>query len=77
MISEEPLAPEFLGNPIYYETEKGIISLLRPCITTQHMFEISGISENFFDDEIEMYFTLEEAEKRIVELIGNKFKYGK
>lgn len=75
-ISEEGLSPEFLGNPTYYETDKGIISLVYPCINTQHMYEIFCVKGDFFSD-IEMYFHLEDAEKRIIELIGNKFKYGK
>jgi hypothetical protein len=68
--------PELFSQHTYYETDIGIISLMYPCVATQHMFEINCIKGDFFND-IEMYFTLEEAERRIIELIGNTFKYGK
>lgn len=52
-----------------YKNEKGEISMITPSWVSSNMFEIYCIEGNLFED-IERYDTLEEAEKRIYELLG-------
>lgn len=61
-----------LGMTNYrYKTEVGEISLIHPCYFTLDQYEIFSIDGNLFED-IERYSTLEEAEKRITELLKYK-----
>ncbi len=60
-----------LTDSFRYSTEKGEISLLKPCKGTMQTFEIYCIKGCLFDD-VERYNTLEEAETRINELL-NKY----
>lgn len=66
----------FCGDSHRYETDKGIISLVHPCDMTFMSYEIFCIEGNLFDD-IERYETLEMAEERILNLISDKFKFGR
>ena len=65
-----------LSDNIYYETDRGIISLLPPCPFNHYIWEIMSIRGDFFDD-VEIYLTKDEAEKRIYGLLEPKFRYGK
>ena len=57
-----------LSDSNRYKTEKGEISLLQPCKATFESYEIYCIDGDLFDD-IERYPSLEDAEKRIKELL--------
>lgn len=70
------LSQQFCGDSHRYETDKGIISMVFPCFTNFNTYEIYCIEGDLFDD-VERYPTFELAEKRIVELIGNDFKFGR
>ena len=50
--------------------------MITPCIETLNTFEIYSIQGNLFED-VEKYLTCEAAEERIVELIGDDFKFGR
>lgn len=65
-----------LGDSHRYESEKGIISMVHPCYCTFETYEIYSIKGDLFSD-IERYDTLEDAEKRIIELLGKDFKFGR
>lgn len=54
-----------------YKTHIGEISLLPPCRATLYSFEILSIDGDLFEN-IERYDTLQEAEKRIYELLEPK-----
>jgi len=72
-----PNFPEgFLGDSHRYETDKGIISMVHPCYANFETFEIYSIKGELFDD-VERYDTIEEAERRIIELLGADFKFGR
>ena len=62
------LVPRLVGDSHRHETKKGIISLIYPCITSRHLYEIYCIEGNLFED-IERFDTLERAEIRIEELL--------
>jgi len=64
-----PSIPNLVGNSHRYKTDKGEISLIHPCYTTMDMFEIYCISGDLFE-YIERYDSLEDAEKRINELLN-------
>jgi hypothetical protein len=66
----------FWGESHRYETDKGIISMVFPCFANFETYEIYCIKGELFRD-VERYDTLEDAEKRIVELIGGDFKFGR
>jgi len=66
----------FIGDSHRYTTDKGTISLVYPSKYTCGMFEIYSIDGDLFDD-IERYPTIKDAEDRIGELLGKKFKFGK
>lgn len=66
MINEGKL---IVTDSFRYETEKGCISLLKPCHATFQSYEIYCISGGLFDD-VERYHTLEEAESRIKRLLS-------
>jgi len=51
-----------------YETEKGCISLLKPCYFNFQSYQISCQFGDLFDD-VERYNTFEEAESRIKRLL--------
>ena len=59
----------FINDSNRYSTEKGEISLITPCLSTQRSYEIYCIEGELFDD-IERYHTLNEAESRIFDLLG-------
>lgn len=74
---QSPYFPEgFLGDSHRYETDKGIISMVRPCFANFQSFEIYSIKGELFDD-VERYYTIEDAERRIIELLGTDFKFGR
>jgi hypothetical protein len=58
-----------LGDSNRYKNEKGEISLIHPCRATMDSYEIYCCEGDLFED-IERFSTLEEAEKRISELLG-------
>ena len=58
-----------VSNAVYYETEKGIISMLTPCQATMNRFQIYSIKGRLFT-YIERYESLEEVEERINELLN-------
>ena len=64
------------GDSYRYESDKGIISMITPCLHTLYTYEIYCIRGNLFDD-VEKYSTLYEALDRITELIGKEFKFGR
>lgn len=70
------LSPQFLGDSHRYETDKGIISMVHPCFANFETYEIYCLKGDLFID-VERYETLELAEKRIIELIGSDFKFGR
>jgi hypothetical protein len=70
------LSQQFLGDSHRYETDKGIISMVFPCFANFETFEIYCLKGNLFDD-VERYPTFELAEKRIIDLIGDNFKFGR
>lgn len=63
------IAPQYCGDSHRYKTDKGEISLVHPCPVTMEQYEIYCIEGNLFED-IERFDTLEEAEARIKELLG-------
>ena len=63
-----------IGTSIRYKSDKGEISLLEPCLATKYNYELQCIAGNFFDD-IEYYPTLQDAEKRITDLLGPADKH--
>lgn len=58
-----------VGDSHRYRNEKGEISCVHPCQATMDMYEIFCIKGGLFED-IERFNTLEEAEERIKELLG-------
>lgn len=70
------LSQQFLGDSHRYETDKGIISMVFPCYANFQTYEIYCIEGNLFED-VERYETIELAEKRVIELIGSDFKFGR
>lgn len=58
----------YFGDSHRYKTEKGLISLVYPCIATSEMFEIYCLDGDHFRGPERMP-TLELAEKRITDLI--------
>lgn len=61
-------APGIVGDSHRYKSEKGIISLVHPCMATMDAYEIYCIEGDLFED-IERFETLNEAEERISQLL--------
>ena len=60
-----------VGDSHRYKSNKGEISLIHPCRATREWFEIFCCEGDLFQD-VERYDTLEEAEKRITDLLETK-----
>ena len=58
-----------VGDSHRYKTKKGEISMIYPCRATHQMFEIYCCEGNLFED-VERYNSLDETEKRIIELLS-------
>lgn len=58
-----------VGDSHRYKTNKGEISLLYPCRLTNNMYEIYCVKGKLIDD-IERFYTLNEAEERIKNLLN-------
>ena len=59
-----------------YISDKGTISMAFPCPSTQGMFEICCINGGLFDD-VELFLSKEDAERRIKNLLDGSFKFGR
>ena len=62
--------PDLVGDSHRYKTDLGEISLLYPSPATSNLYEIHCIIGELFED-VEGFYTLEEAEQRINELLGS------
>lgn len=52
-----------------FTSDKGVISMVEPCMATFNTYEIYSIKGDLFED-IERFDSLEEAEARIKELLS-------
>lgn len=57
-----------IPNNEVHTTDKGSISMIPPCWVTMDMYEIYCLEGNLFDD-IERFYTKEEAMERINNLL--------
>ena len=57
-----------LSDSIRFSSNKGEISMLTPCESTRGQYEIFSTEGNLFED-IERYWSIEEVQARINELL--------
>jgi len=66
---EKSVIEGLVGDSHRYKNQNGEISMIHPCAATMGSYEIYCIEGELFDD-VERFSTLEEAENRVIELLG-------